>query len=151
MRFLRRGISLLVIMLWGTLIAAPTTQAQDLESALAGFTTDSFADTGAAVAAVAQSGNPLAIPLVEALQDGHLLFSAQQKRVYFRDRTGVVLDAATGNPASAAPGDLSPVRVNNRVRRAIDAVLAAEPVPAGQYPSLGCSIKWRPGNEPSYG
>jgi urea transport system permease protein len=123
MRFLRRAASLLVVMLWGTLIAAPTTQAQDLESALAGFTTDSFSDTDTAVAAIAKSGNPLAIPLVEALQDGRLLFSAQQKRVYFRDKAGAVLDAATGKPASAAPGDLSPVRINNRVRRAIDAAL----------------------------
>jgi len=36
------------------------------------------------------------------------------------------------------------------LRRAIDAVLAGEPVRAEQYPSLGCSIKWRPGNEPSF-
>ncbi|HUU61851.1 MAG TPA: thioredoxin family protein [Acidimicrobiia bacterium] len=35
------------------------------------------------------------------------------------------------------------------LRRAIDAVLAGEPAPTEQYPSLGCSIKWRPGNEPS--
>ena len=36
------------------------------------------------------------------------------------------------------------------LRRSIDAVLAGKPVLAAQYPSLGCSIKWRPGNEPSY-
>jgi hypothetical protein len=36
------------------------------------------------------------------------------------------------------------------LRRAIDAVLAGKPVPPEQYPSLGCSIKWRPGNEPAY-
>lgn len=34
------------------------------------------------------------------------------------------------------------------LRAAIDAVLADEPVAADQRPSLGCSIKWRPGNEP---
>jgi urea transport system permease protein len=48
--------------------------------------------------------------------------SAQQSSS-FRDKAGAVLDAATGKPASAAPGDLSPVRINNRVRRAIDAAL----------------------------
>jgi peroxiredoxin len=33
---------------------------------------------------------------------------------------------------------------------AVDALLAGEPVPSDQVPSLGCSIKWREGNEPSY-
>jgi len=31
---------------------------------------------------------------------------------------------------------------------AVDAVLAGEPAPQEQLPSIGCSIKWRPGNEP---
>ena len=34
------------------------------------------------------------------------------------------------------------------LRAAIDAVLAGQPVSAEQKPSIGCSIKWRPGNEP---
>ena len=36
------------------------------------------------------------------------------------------------------------------VRAAIDAVLAGRPVSPTQKPSLGCSIKWKPGNEPDY-
>lgn len=36
------------------------------------------------------------------------------------------------------------------LRRAIDAVLAGEPAPQPQRPSLGCNIKWKPGNEPRY-
>ena len=35
------------------------------------------------------------------------------------------------------------------LRAAVDAVLSDRPVPADQRPSLGCSIKWKPGNEPS--
>jgi len=35
------------------------------------------------------------------------------------------------------------------LRAAIDAVLAGNPVDEDQHPSVGCSIKWRPGNEPS--
>ena len=35
------------------------------------------------------------------------------------------------------------------LRAAVDAVLAGEAVPGSQYPSMGCSIKWKPGNEPS--
>ncbi|MEX2323073.1 MAG: thioredoxin family protein [Acidimicrobiia bacterium] len=36
------------------------------------------------------------------------------------------------------------------LRAAIDAVLADESVAEEQYPSMGCSIKWRPGNAPDY-
>ncbi len=36
------------------------------------------------------------------------------------------------------------------LRRALDAVLEGRPVPAQQKPSIGCNIKWRPGNEPDY-
>jgi len=112
-------------MLWIMLFGVAGAHAQGIESALAGFTADSFADTDTAVAAVAKAGGPMAIPIIQALQDGRLLFSAEQKRVYVRDRAGTVLDAATGKPAAAPPGDLNPVRVNNRVRRAIDAAMGS--------------------------
>jgi peroxiredoxin len=36
------------------------------------------------------------------------------------------------------------------LRAAIDAVLYGQPVPADQQPSIGCNIKWQPGNEPDY-
>ena len=36
------------------------------------------------------------------------------------------------------------------LRAAIDAVLAGRNVSAEQAPSIGCNIKWKPGNEPDY-
>lgn len=36
------------------------------------------------------------------------------------------------------------------LRSAIDAVLSDSPVSQDQRPSVGCTIKWRPGNEPGY-
>ncbi len=36
------------------------------------------------------------------------------------------------------------------VRAALDAVLAGTPVEQRQIPSIGCNIKWKPGNEPAY-
>jgi len=36
------------------------------------------------------------------------------------------------------------------LRAALDAVLADKPVDQNQKPSIGCNIKWRPGNEPDY-
>ena len=32
----------------------------------------------------------------------------------------------------------------------VDAVLGGKPVSPNQVPSLGCNIKWKPGNEPEY-
>jgi hypothetical protein len=37
------------------------------------------------------------------------------------------------------------------LRAAIDAVLHGMPVSDDQRPSVGCGIKWRPGNEPTFG
>jgi peroxiredoxin len=36
------------------------------------------------------------------------------------------------------------------LRAALDAVLAGKPVSEQQKPSIGCNIKWKPGNEPDY-
>jgi peroxiredoxin len=36
------------------------------------------------------------------------------------------------------------------LRAAVDAVLAGRAVEADQTPSVGCNIKWKPGNEPDY-
>jgi len=36
------------------------------------------------------------------------------------------------------------------LRAAVDAVLAGRPVSEEQLPSMGCSIKWKPGNTPVY-
>jgi hypothetical protein len=65
------------------------------------------------------------------------LFDQKQKLVY-RGR----FDASNpGNSAAPSGEDL---------RRALDALLAHKPVPAEQNPSMGCNIKWKPGNEPDY-
>ncbi len=52
-------------------------------------------------------------------------------------------------------GQFDGARPNNGVaptgaelRAAADAVLAGRPAPAEQKPSIGCNIKWTPGNEP---
>ncbi len=47
------------------------------------------------------------------------------------------------------PGNGVPV-TGRDLRAAIDAVLAGKPVSADQKPSIGCNIKWKPGNEPDY-
>ena len=48
------------------------------------------------------------------------------------------------------PGNGVPV-TGEDLRAAVDAVLEGRPIPQDQRPSMGCSIKWRPGNEPDFG
>jgi peroxiredoxin len=36
------------------------------------------------------------------------------------------------------------------IRLAVDAVLTGQPVAATQRPSIGCNVKWKPGNAPDY-
>lgn len=50
---------------------------------------------------------------------------------------------------ASRPGNRVPV-TGEDLRAALDAVLAGRPVPTGQTPSIGCNIKWKPGNEPEY-
>lgn len=47
------------------------------------------------------------------------------------------------------PGNNKPV-TGRDLRAAVDAVLAGKPVDSNQKPSIGCSIKWKPGNAPPY-
>ena len=46
------------------------------------------------------------------------------------------------------PGSGTPV-TGQDLRSALDAVLENRSVAGTQYPSIGCSIKWKPGNEPN--
>ncbi len=54
-----------------------------------------------------------------------------------------------GQMDASRPGNNVPV-TGSDLRAALDAVLEGRPVPADQKPSLGCNIKWKPGNEPSF-
>jgi urea transport system permease protein len=132
----------LVLLLAGCMAAS----AQGYEQALEKFTADSYNDTDAAVAGVAASGNPLAAQVIEALQDGRLLFSAGDKKVFIRDAKGATLDAGTGKQvAGGEPAGLSPVRVNNRIRRAIEAALGSltllSPDPAKRFEAAKAVFK----------
>lgn len=57
--------------------------------------------------------------------------------------------AYRGQLDDSRPGNDKPVDGHD-LRAALDAVLAEQPVSAEQKPSIGCNIKWKPGNEPDY-
>jgi peroxiredoxin len=65
------------------------------------------------------------------------LFDAERQLVY----RGQYDDSRPGNGRPVTGADL---------RAAVDAVLAGKQPSAQQVPSMGCNIKWRPGNEPDY-
>ena len=65
------------------------------------------------------------------------LFDGERKLVY----RGQMDDARRGNTLPVT---------GKTLRAAVDAVLGGQPVLAEQIPSLGCNIKWKPGQEPEY-
>lgn len=50
---------------------------------------------------------------------------------------------------SSRPGNDIPV-TGNDLEKAMQNLLESKPAPELQIPSIGCNIKWKPGNEPAY-
>ena len=65
------------------------------------------------------------------------LFDRDRRLVY----RGQFDDSRPGNGLPPTGKDL---------REALDAMLSGRPVSPAQQPSIGCNIKWKPGNEPDY-
>ena len=127
-------------------LAAMPSQAAGLEEALTHFATDDYGEIQEGITAVAQSGDPRAAFILEALQDDRLLYSAEQKKVFYKDVSGKLLDAATAAPvAGNGPADIETVGINNRLRRAIDAALGGltlmSPNPARRYDAAQAVFK----------
>jgi len=101
----------------------PAAALTGLAAALAHFLEDDFSETDTGISEVVATGDSRAAVIIEALQDGRLSFSAEQKKVFYKDASGQLIDALTGTPEAAEPADLSEVRLNNRVRRALDAAI----------------------------
>ena len=120
----RRGGWVAVLLAIIMAFAAPPLRAANLEEALAHFATDDYGEIEEGIAAVAESGDPRAASIIEALQDGRLFYSAEQKKVFYKDVSGKLFDAVTATPiAGDGPADIDTVGINNRLRRAIDAAL----------------------------
>jgi len=116
---LRRSFALAIVLIAFALPAF----AGPFEDAVSKFATDDFSDTEEAIGAVASSGNPLAYPIISALQDERLMFDAGTTKVYIKQTDGKIIDAATGAPVDSLPDGASAVNLNNRLRRAVDAAL----------------------------
>jgi urea transport system permease protein len=95
------------------------------EDAVAKFANDDYSDTDEAIGAIATSGNPLAYPIISALQDGRLMADPDTKKVYVSQPDGKNIDAATGAPVTSIPDSAAAVRLNNRLRRTVEAALGS--------------------------
>ena len=71
------------------------------------------------------------------------LFDAERKLVY----RGQIDDS---RPSRGADRPGRGTLDGKDIRAALDAVLSGQPVRADQRPSIGCNIKWKPGNEPAW-
>ncbi|MHB2166423.1 urea ABC transporter permease subunit UrtB [Alsobacter sp. R-9] len=86
--------------------------------------TETFNEIEAAIGDLAATGSERAQPALEALAAGNLVYRQADKAVFIKQADGTVLDARTGAKVEA-PSGTRPVRVNNRIRRALDAALGS--------------------------
>jgi urea transport system permease protein len=112
---------LLALALFGLAPASATAQA--LDAAFDRLSADSFSDTEAAVAAIAQSGEARGVDILDALIDRRLFSIASTRQVFYRSRSGATFDARTGQPIADIPREASAVRLNNRLRNVVQAAL----------------------------
>ncbi len=103
---------------------APAAQA-DAASALARFAEDSFPETAKAIEELGASGDARAQIILESLAAARLFVDPASRAVYWRTASGVLHEAASGAPVATPPAGLQPVRINNRLRTAIQNELGA--------------------------
>jgi hypothetical protein len=82
-------------------------------------------------------GQAIAKAYSAACTPDFFLFDAQRHLVY----RGQLDDSRPSNNLPVTGIDL---------RQAIASVLADQPINPDQKPSIGCNIKWKPGNEPNF-
>jgi urea transport system permease protein len=108
------------------------------EDAVAKFANDDYSDTEEAIGVVASSGNTLAFPIISALQDGRLMADPDSKKVYVSGTDGKSIDATTGQAVASVPDSASAVRLNNRLRRSVDAAIGSLTL---QSPDIGARLQ----------
>jgi urea transport system permease protein len=122
-KVLRRNVRALpfaLLLVFTTLLPA---LAGPFEDAVAKFANDEYSDTEEAVDALATSTNPLAFTIVSALQDGRLMVDPETKKIYVTQPDGKNIDALTGAAVATIPDSATAVRLNNKLRRHVEAAL----------------------------
>lgn len=128
MGLLRRLVLSMALLVLGALSQVPAVQAQqagdDPVAAIAAAS--GFDELARAIDRLAVSGHPQALAVVEALRAGTLGVRAADRALLWRDGEGRFRDAATGAVVEGInPREVRQIRLNNRVRRSLDAALGA--------------------------
>ncbi len=113
--------------LWALFACAAlgSARADAVDDALKRFSADRFDDTLAGIESLAQTGHATAQPVLAALAAGRLFVRSPDGAILFRDEAGALRDAKTGETATADAQALKSVRLNNRVRRGLEAALGS--------------------------
>ena len=109
------------------LTAASAASAADLGALVRQLGAGGFDQTERAVSALAEAGDPAAVPVLEALLAGDLHVRKPEGDVVVARRQGsemALFDAVTGASAgTAAPAAVDKIRINNALRRSIRAAI----------------------------
>jgi urea transport system permease protein len=123
-----------LIVLLFAFASAAAARADQIDDILTRFSADKFTETERAINELVASNHNTSAAILEALGDNRLLFDPAEKTVFIKTAQGDLLDAKTGQNASPVDASqLKKVRLNNAVRRAIEAsvgsmtLLALEP------------------------
>ena len=119
---MRKFLITCALVLFAALAANPA-GADALDDILAGFASSKYDEIEKTIAALAASGDVSAPAILDALNAGSLQVAGDNK-LYIKGDDGSLKEARSG---AGAPGEnppgLKPVKVNNRVRRAIEAAM----------------------------
>jgi urea transport system permease protein len=105
------------------LCAIGLARADAVDDILAGFASSKYDEIEKAIEALAKSGDASAPVILDALNAGTLQV-AGDKKLYIKGDDGSLKEARSGaNATGEMPPGMKPVKVNNRVRRAIEAAM----------------------------
>jgi urea transport system permease protein len=125
MRALR--IALAIVCWW--LASLGSADAADLKPLVNTLAQGSFEDREKAIEALAATGEPAVAPALEALDAGNLYVRKADASVWIVRKEGdtiTLVDPASGGAAGTTGADaVEKIKVNNRLRRAIDAALGS--------------------------
>ena len=104
------------LLAWACFVVLTTGQAgaASLADAASGLSPRGFMSTAAAIDALAATGDPAALPILQALSDGDLEKTADGRLVIVQG--SAVVDALSGEAIAPPPSDRAKIRLNNRLR-----------------------------------
>ncbi|MEP0321004.1 urea ABC transporter permease subunit UrtB [Bauldia litoralis] len=110
-------------------ISGAKAQDADLRDLINGLAVGGYSETEEQIAALAATGDPAVVPVLEALAEGDVYARKSDRMVFIAEKVGstyTLTDPLTGETVDeVASGAIDKIKVNNRLRRAIRTALGA--------------------------